>query len=270
MSTKDRRAKPNFRIQRLERRVLLSATWADNTDANSELISPSLQNLNESPSVNEVSLQPNLEAAVIPSLNASSYLRFDRLTSEEVADLSNTPHHLFGPLAQINLETDFDTTSESPIESELASNSAQLNKHENSIRHELVLLDTGIHHYQLVLDDILKNTDPTRSIEVHLIDNQTEGWQQVSAILSQYEADTFDALHVISYGTDRAFKLGSTWNDVQSLGDKRQDIMVWGSVLNELGDILLYGCELAGAKRDLEYSTKSQTGLRQMLPLAPH
>lgn len=50
MSRKDRKAKPHFRIQGLELRVLMSATWMDSTELTSDATSPSLHDLTETAS----------------------------------------------------------------------------------------------------------------------------------------------------------------------------------------------------------------------------
>jgi len=50
-----------------------------------------------------------------------------------------------------------------------------------------------------------------------------------------------------AHGTDRAFKLGSTWTDAQSLAARHDELQHWGTALDDQGDILFYGCEIASS-----------------------
>jgi hypothetical protein len=85
-------------------------------------------------------------------------------------------------------------------------------------------------------------------LEILLIDHHSDGWQQVNDLMSGYQPGSLDAVHVFSHGTDRAFKLGSTWIDSNALSRTQQDFQLWGSALRGDGDILFYGCELASGE----------------------
>jgi fimbrial isopeptide formation D2 family protein/uncharacterized repeat protein (TIGR01451 family) len=110
-------------------------------------------------------------------------------------------------------------------------------------RHELVIVDTSVDDYQLLVEDLLSNVDEDRSIEVMLLDPQLDGVEQVSAILAQY--DELDALHLVTHGDDAAFSLGNTWVTAENLDAYAGQIAQWGDALSGDGDILLYGCDLA-------------------------
>jgi len=106
-----------------------------------------------------------------------------------------------------------------------------------------VIIDTSVDDYQQLVDDLLNNTDDSRNIEVVLLDAESNGLDQVSAILDQY--DDLDALHLVTHGDDAAFRLGNTWVTADNLDAFAGQIAGWGDALNSSGDILLYGCDLA-------------------------
>ena len=110
-------------------------------------------------------------------------------------------------------------------------------------RNELVIIDTSVDNYQQLVDDLLNNTDDSRNIEVVLLDAESNGLDQVSAILDQY--DDLDALHLVTHGEDAGFRLGNTWVTADNLDAFAGQISGWGDALNSSGDILLYGCDLA-------------------------
>ena len=110
-------------------------------------------------------------------------------------------------------------------------------------RNELVIIDTSVDDYQQLVDDLLNNTDDSRNIEVVLLDAESNGLDQVSAILDQY--DDLDALHLVTHGEDAGFRLGNTWVTADNLDAFAGQIAGWGDALNSSGDILLYGCDLA-------------------------
>lgn len=259
----DRKAKPHFRIRGLERRVLMSGTWLDL----GSMAEPPEQALEHLP-------EENPESSPLP-INHSTY-EFDWIASVEI-DVSDLQ-------AGISLDSQVEdlspsVPSSSPFEQDtneattqtdlsplpaaertglpslpshpsmasgsVVENLQDHNPYEQAIRYELVIVDSGVYEYQRIVDEIRSQSNPLHQIEVQLIDHEIDGWQQVNDRLDKYAAGTFDALHVIAHGTDRAFKLGSTWTDAQSLAARHDDLQHWGTALDDQGDILFYGCEIA-------------------------
>ena len=125
---------------------------------------------------------------------------------------------------------------------------------------QLVIIDTSVENYQQLVDDLLNNRDPSQNFEVALLDASSDGIEQVSSILSQQ--DHLDVLHLVTHGDSAAFRLGSTWVDSEQLSAFSNQVASWGNAINENGDILLYGCDVAESAegRQLVDSLASLTG----------
>jgi hypothetical protein len=111
-------------------------------------------------------------------------------------------------------------------------------------RHELVIIDPATQDYQQLVNDIQHNQSPARQLDVVVLDAGKNGIEQVSNVLAGYH--NLDAIHVISHGTDGAVKLGTQWLDQQELTTYEQNVRGWGAALKANGDILFYGCDVAG------------------------
>ncbi len=72
------------------------------------------------------------------------------------------------------------------------------------------------------------------------------GLAQITAALA--ERQEVDAIHIISHGTERGVKLGSTWLTPDSLDQYRAVFQGWGYALTEHADLLFYGCDLAASE----------------------
>ncbi|MCA9118315.1 MAG: DUF4347 domain-containing protein, partial [Planctomycetaceae bacterium] len=112
------------------------------------------------------------------------------------------------------------------------------------VRHELVVIDPSAADYQQLIDDLLAQDDPSREMEIVLLDGSRDGIEQISEILNG--RSDLDALHIVSHGRDGAVKLGDTWFDSARLSQDAGQIAAWGAAFTEEGDLLLYGCDLAG------------------------
>lgn len=110
---------------------------------------------------------------------------------------------------------------------------------------ELVIVDTSVDNYQQLVDDLLNNTDEDRNIQVVLLDADVNGIDQVTDILAQHS--DLDALHLVTHGDDAAFRLGNAWVTAENLDAFAGQIAGWGDAMTGSGDILLYGCDLAGS-----------------------
>ncbi len=110
---------------------------------------------------------------------------------------------------------------------------------------ELVFVDSSIVDVEQLIND-LKQQRTNGEFEIVQLDSQRDGIEQISAVLANY-AD-LDAVHILSHGTDRAVKLGDTWLQVSNLDGYAKDIADWGNALSVDGDLLFYGCNLAGGE----------------------
>ncbi|MEQ8786456.1 MAG: DUF2341 domain-containing protein [Pirellulaceae bacterium] len=90
---------------------------------------------------------------------------------------------------------------------------------------------------------MLSHDDAGRTFEIHLLDSNRDGVEQITEILAEYH--DVDAVHVVSHGTGGAVQLGNTWLNQQSLQSYAGQLAGWGGALAPDGDLLFYGCDLA-------------------------
>ena len=116
---------------------------------------------------------------------------------------------------------------------------------------ELVLVDTTADNYRQLLDDIVNNSDETRSFDVFAFDSDRDGIEQISELLSNYR--DVDALHIVSHGTDGNVKLGNSWLNLNNLAAYAPQLASWNDALTSDADLLIYGCELAQTAEGQEF-----------------
>ena len=109
--------------------------------------------------------------------------------------------------------------------------------------YELVFVDTDTTDYQQLVDDLLEQRTDQRKFDVFILDNSSNGIEQISDVLAGY--DSLDAVHIISHGFNGAIDIGSTLLNAESLDENMVAIAAWGDAFDENGDILIYGCDLA-------------------------
>ena len=107
---------------------------------------------------------------------------------------------------------------------------------------QIVFLDTGVIDGELLLSDLLRNTD-TATTQVYLIDSSSDGVEQISSVLDSHQ--DLDAVHIISHGTAGQVQLGSGTLSSTNVESYTNQLNLWGRALAESGDILIYGCDLA-------------------------
>ncbi len=112
-------------------------------------------------------------------------------------------------------------------------------------RYEIVFLDSAVADAEQLLDD-LRAQRGDRDLEIVQLDPQRNGLAQITAALA--ERQDVDAIHIISHGTERGVKLGSTWLTPDSLDQYRAVFQGWGYALTEHADLLFYGCDLAASE----------------------
>jgi fimbrial isopeptide formation D2 family protein/uncharacterized repeat protein (TIGR01451 family) len=127
-------------------------------------------------------------------------------------------------------------------------------------RTELVIIDRAVEDYESLIRDLTGRDESDRTIEVVLLDADSDGIEQLSNLLSEYS--DLDAIHLISHGEDGSFRLGDTWVNETTLQSNAGAISAWGEALSETGDILLYGCDVAESSegRDLVDGLAALTG----------
>ena len=109
---------------------------------------------------------------------------------------------------------------------------------------EMVIIDAGAPDIQLLVDDLAKQSQDGRDIHVVILNGKQDGISQVAEILQNH--DHLQALHIVSHGDEGRIQLGDHWLDAQRLQRRADEVASWGLALAAGGDVLLYGCRLAG------------------------
>ena len=86
---------------------------------------------------------------------------------------------------------------------------------------------------------------PVDSTFVELQSNQ-DGLQQIASALTGYK--NLSAIHIVSHGSVGAVYVGATVINNQNIASYEQLLAGIGNSLNENGDILFYGCDIAGGE----------------------
>ncbi len=97
--------------------------------------------------------------------------------------------------------------------------------------------------------------------EVVVLDATRDGVVQIAEILA--DRQDIDAIHIISHGEEGALYLGSTRLDLASAtGQHADELATIGQALSDTGDILLYGCDVAGGENGTAFleALAAQTG----------
>ncbi len=104
---------------------------------------------------------------------------------------------------------------------------------------EIVFVESSLNH-----DLQLKNAY-LDDVVVSVLPDDSHGIQFISNTLSQY--NNLSAIHIVSHGASGQVFLGNDVLDLASLDYHSESIAAWGNALTQAGDILFYGCEIAGS-----------------------
>ena len=102
---------------------------------------------------------------------------------------------------------------------------------------ELIVIDSRVIDWQLLAGGISRNAD------VLILDPARDGLLQIAEAVQGYSG--LDAIHIVSHGSEGSLLLGSTRLSNANLTDYSGLLSTIGAALNEKGDILLYGCDVA-------------------------
>jgi len=110
----------------------------------------------------------------------------------------------------------------------------------NNGKKEVVFIVDNVSDTQTLIDGI------NAGIEVVLLDSTQDGLAQMAS-WAQNNSD-YDAIHVISHGAEGQVNLGGFSLDNITVNTRSADLAQLGAALNEDGDLLLYGCEVASGE----------------------
>ena len=107
-----------------------------------------------------------------------------------------------------------------------------------------MFVDAGVEDSAVLLAEILES-NPDSALEIRMIDGDSDGVAQISAILAEAEGE-YDAIHIISHGSEGEVNLGNTALTADNLNRYADQLAGWADALTGEADLLFYGCDLAG------------------------
>ena len=110
----------------------------------------------------------------------------------------------------------------------------------NNGKKEVVFIEDNVADYQTLIDGI------GAGVEVVLLDSTQDGLAQM-ALWAESNSD-YDAIHIISHGAEGQVNLGGFSLDNITVNTRSADLAQLGAALNEDGDLLLYGCDVASGE----------------------
>jgi hypothetical protein len=116
---------------------------------------------------------------------------------------------------------------------------------------ELIVIDSQVNNWQSLADKISNNAT------VLILDSTQDGIVQLVQAITSYS--DLNAIHIISHGSNGVLSLGSILLTNSNITDYQSELTQIGQALNNKGDILLYGCNVAQDTQGLQFvNTLSQ------------
>ena len=112
----------------------------------------------------------------------------------------------------------------------------------NPFRQEIVFILDNLSDWQMLADAARQHGH-----EVVIVDSRSDGLRQIVGYLSGKSVGSVDAIHLLSHGSAGHINLGNTSLTSNSLHKYAETLGSIGQILNEQGDILLYGCDLTSS-----------------------
>ncbi|HET6788796.1 MAG TPA: DUF4347 domain-containing protein, partial [Aquabacterium sp.] len=147
------------------------------------------------------------------------------------------------------------------LAAEVSASSPQLAAPTDTARTELVFIDASVPDLQSLVDDLRRQSEQGRRIDVIVIQSGDDGLHRISEELAGRQ--DVSAVHLLGHGQEGRMQLGLSTLDASTLLHHAQDVAAWGESLTAEADILLYGCDVATSEagraltRDLAQLTGS-------------
>ncbi|XFA70366.1 cadherin-like domain-containing protein [Tistrella mobilis] len=113
-------------------------------------------------------------------------------------------------------------------------------------RREVAFIDTRVTDWQTLAAGLADD------VEIVVLDAGRDGLEQIADWMAE-QSGAVDAIHIISEGSVGEIWLGSSTLSDRNIDDRAGDLAVIGAGLAEDGDILLYGCDVAGGSDGLAF-----------------
>lgn len=110
---------------------------------------------------------------------------------------------------------------------------------------ELVFIDAAVDDVDTLLADLHAQNEGNRQLSHVLLNDAEDGIKQITRILA--EQTDVHAVHIVSHGSESGVQLGSTFLSLHTFDQYRADLALWNDAIIDGGDLLFYGCDLAGS-----------------------
>ncbi|HLO48989.1 MAG TPA: DUF4347 domain-containing protein, partial [Kamptonema sp.] len=107
------------------------------------------------------------------------------------------------------------------------------------MNNQIIFVDPSVQDYQ----SLIYNAD---GAQVFILNENLSAIEQITKALANQK--DIEALHIISHGSEGSLKLGADVFNEKELANFSTQIKQWGNALTANGDILLYGCDVAGGE----------------------
>ena len=115
---------------------------------------------------------------------------------------------------------------------------------EDNSTSNVIFIDTNLSNYTSLVPD-------TNDSSIVFIDSQGNGIQQISEALENYS--NLDTISIFSHGDVGLLQLGDTYLSNDNLDSYQDELAAWGDALSATGDMILYGCNVAGDLQGLDF-----------------
>ena len=105
----------------------------------------------------------------------------------------------------------------------------------------IVFIDSQVKDYREITKSFKKST------EVYLINSNEDGFKRISEILK--DKNDINALHLIGHGSVGQIVFGNAFLNNETIDNYKSTLSSIGQSLTETGDILFYGCNVAGNEK---------------------
>jgi fimbrial isopeptide formation D2 family protein/uncharacterized repeat protein (TIGR01451 family) len=209
--------------------------------------------------------EENAEAS--PSSSAAEETDSDGATAQQIGDderqepLAETAQEMeaadASPAPSAAEETDSDEATAQQIEDDERQDPLAGAEQVAVETSQVVFVDSSVQDDQQLLAGVAESIDPqwdaTSSAankdftigetRVVVLDPAGDQVQQITDTLTGHRG--LQGIHIFSHGSDNSLQLGATIIDTANIGSYSDQLRQWGASLNEEGDILLYGCNIA-------------------------
>ena len=113
----------------------------------------------------------------------------------------------------------------------------------NNGRKEVAFVDGSVNDYETLVAGIKPG------IEVYVLNGASDGISQIQRWAQQNGG--YDAIHILSHGSDNQIRIGKSLLSSDNVDQYSESLQMIGAALEDTGDLLFYGCNIAESGQDL-------------------